>query len=153
MATYRGHSVSLYSVSMGVNFMMLGFATLGCEKVLSSAQGKSDWKTYGVSTLGLRFGDFEFVLLSGPLSLFNILNSRNVDIFLNLIFALPRLEAWRHAWRRLFVWLSRRAARALRREPRFWPRAGWGACSLRQPRRGGLGSAPSVAFEVAQINI
>eukprot|EP00617_Octactis_speculum_P026229 CAMPEP_0185754738 /NCGR_PEP_ID=MMETSP1174-20130828/13340_1 /TAXON_ID=35687 /ORGANISM="Dictyocha speculum, Strain CCMP1381" /LENGTH=103 /DNA_ID=CAMNT_0028433067 /DNA_START=132 /DNA_END=443 /DNA_ORIENTATION=- len=49
MATFRGHSLSLYAVTMGANYAITGFSILGSEKVISFIRGgKSDPMSYAM---------------------------------------------------------------------------------------------------------
>jgi hypothetical protein len=53
LATYRGHVVSFYSVSMGANFMICAAAIQYAEAGASSLLGQSNSLSYGVRAMKL----------------------------------------------------------------------------------------------------
>jgi len=64
LAVFRGHSVPLYSVSMGANFFLLAAAISGAEKITSVLVRRSDALTYGIG--GALGGGFLSGVHAGP---------------------------------------------------------------------------------------
>jgi hypothetical protein len=47
LATYRGHPLSFYCVTVSLNCLMISAAISGSERVIAKVKGKSDFLSYG----------------------------------------------------------------------------------------------------------